>query len=749
MRLRAILYILLLISATLHASPPFNVSGRVFDGRTMEPMPGTSIIDAQGRVSSTDTRGLFSLSLPEGKQDLTFRYVGYETYTVTVVVHADSLLNLSIALEPVATEIDQVVVTAHRMEQPIAESTVSVSVLRPEGMASGHRTDATEILNRASGIEVLNGQASVRGGSGYSYGAGSRVMVLIDGLPALTPDAGSIRWHSLPLENLSQIEIIKGASSVLYGSSALNGIVNFRTAEPTKEGKSSVYAQTGIFDNPRQTNWIWWDAPRTTHTTSFSHSKQYGRTGISLGSFLMLDNGYRKLDDEKLGRLNVRLKRTHRKWEGVSYGLAMNGGMVDKHDFLLWEDAEYGALKQNPVTAAQMRGLFLFVDPFISYVQEGKQTHHLRMRFQASDNAFREKTQNNSTTRSMFGEYQVWVPASNTLNLNSGLLWYNSHIHSNFYGNHQGMNLAAYAQADVRPSEVLTLVAGLRIEYNSLDKISDKAVPLFRAGVNYRMRQATFLRASFGQGYRYPSIAEKFAATTIGAISIIPNPNIQPESGWNAEVGVKQGIISSRIDGLIDLAIFYGQNKDMIEYKFGFHRNPHTNVHEFGFRALNIEYSRVYGMELETIINHRVGRLNNTATFGYVFMHPTEFDPGTYRSTGDYLKFRRKHALSAGISSAYRQFEAGLYLMARSRILAIDDVFLNPATREQILPGFFDYWQDHNAGHILLDFSISYRITPGIKLSIAVKNMTNTEYMGRPGDIRPHRHFSARITLLN
>ncbi|MCK7529808.1 MAG: TonB-dependent receptor plug domain-containing protein [Marinilabiliales bacterium] len=41
----------------------------------------------------------------------------------------------------------------------------------------------------------------------------------------------SIKWNFLPLENLSQVEIIKGASSVLYGSSALNGVINFRTAD--------------------------------------------------------------------------------------------------------------------------------------------------------------------------------------------------------------------------------------------------------------------------------------------------------------------------------------------------------------------------------------------------------------------------------------------------------------------------------------------------------------------------------------
>jgi outer membrane receptor protein involved in Fe transport len=72
-------------------------------------------------------------------------------------------------------------------------------------------------------------------------------------------------------------------------------------------------------------------------------------------------------------------------------------------------------------------------------------------------------------------------------------------------------------------------------------------------------------------------------------------------------------------------------------------------------------------------------------------------------------------------------------------------VFLNPATREQILPGFYDYWQENNTGYFLMDGNIGYRLGAAITVSLAVKNISNTEYMGRPGDIQPHRNFSIRL----
>lgn len=746
MRRIIILFSLFHIVLKLVAAPPANVTGRIFDNDSREALPGATIIDSRGRVASSDINGRFSLVLPEGEQIITFQYVGYQTVREAVFVHPDSLLMLHIGMTATATEIDQVVVSAGRIEQRVAESTVSVSIIRPEQLASGHLTDPQEILNKTSGIEVLDGQASIRGGSGYSYGAGSRVLVLIDGLPALSPDAGSVRWSSLPLENISQVEIIKGASSVLYGSSALNGIINFRTAEATEEGSTRFYGESGVFGNPRQSNWIWWDTPRTYHNASLSHSQKIGRTDITLGSFFLMDNGYRKLDDEKLARTNFRIKRRHRRVDGLSYGLAMNGGIADKHDFILWEDAEYGALKQNEISASRMRGKFIFTDPFVSFKQSDRQTHDLRLRFQASDNTYTEEDQNNSRTRSVYAEYQAWISVVKILSLNTGLTGYSSHIRSNLYGDHEGRNVAAYAQANLHPTEKTTLVAGLRLEHNTLNDVSDQAVPLFRAGANYRLRNATFLRASFGQGYRYPSIAEKHAATTIGPVNIIPNPNIQAESGWNAELGVKQGLLTPRLDGLIDLALFYGQNTDMIEYVFGFHRNPLTNSFEMGFMATNIEHSRVYGTELEFVINHSPGLFKNTLSGGYVFMIPVEFDPETNKNTGDYLKFRRKHSANLGFTSAYNRFEGGLFFYLKSRLLEIDDVFLNPLTREQIMPGFFDYWQQNNKGHFAADMSIGYRLSPKYQLSLVIKNFTNTEYMGRPGDIQPHRNYSVRIS---
>ncbi len=722
------------------------IRGRVLDSRTYEPLPQATVLYGRGYGTVTGADGFYELSLEPGNITLTFRYVGYRPVVRQVTLQPGDTLDIDAALEYDAPEIDQVVISAGKAEQRVSELTVSVSLIRPEVLSSSHISNASEMLERTSGIEVLDGQASVRGGSGFSYGAGSRVLALIDGLPVLSADAGSIKWHFLPFENISQVEIIKGASSVLYGSSALNGIINFRTARPGSEPVTRFFIETGVYGRPARREWVWWDRPRTFAGTSFSHLQRTGNTDMGVALYLNEDSGYRRLNDNRLGRGNIMLRHDHGRVEGLSFGVNVNGGLTGKRDFILWEDARTGALKQDESTANRLYGSLVTIDPWISLSREGHSRHDLRTRLQSSINNFPEAPRNNSHAKSFLAEYQVARNFSPVLTLNSGVMQNYSRIESLFYGDHNSLNIAAYTQADISPADRLKIVAGLRGEINSLDGGYDRFVPLFRTGVNYRVADYTFLRGSWGQGYRHPSIAEKHAATTLGSVRIVPNPDVGPESGWSTEVGIMQGIMTSVLNGQADLAFFYLRNSGMIEYLFGIYPDYDDGSFSYGFMAANVEESRVYGGEAEFSLWFDTGRSRYFINGGYVLMHPVEYDPKTGKNKDTYLKYRRRHSANFSISGDYGRLEAGFAVRAGSRILSIDDVFLNELTRESILPGFYDYWNNSYGGHVVTDSHIGYPISDALKLSLAVKNLFNTEYMGRPGYIMPQRNFSLRLS---
>jgi outer membrane cobalamin receptor len=716
------------------------IKGKVFDNNTLESLQGVYVIYDKNQGTITDQNGFFLIKSVPGRLNIAFQFIGYKPVVRSINTISNDTIELNVGLDMEIQEIGQIVVSANKTEQKVAELTVSMDVIKSGDFLKTHITDAQELINKTPGIEVMDGQASIRGGSGFSYGVGSRVLALIDGLPVLSPDAGSIKWQFLPLENISQIEIIKGASSVLYGSSALNGIINFRTADATNIPVTQFFAETGIYGKPDNKNWIWWDSPRVFSTVSFSHLQKIGKTDLGLGLNLLDDNGYRKYNDEKLGRISLRLKHHNEKVKGLVYGVNINSGYTAKRDFILWEDADRGALKQDTSSVSLLHGSFFAIDPYISFNKFGRFKHDLRIRLQSTNNRFPVRDKNNSDAFSFYTEYQLYYRLSDFMNLTAGVSENYSKIISNFFGDHEGINMAGFTQLEANPVPRLKLVAGLRVEQNKLDGESDKIVPIFRTGINWQAAEYTFLRASFGQGYRYPSIAEKHASTTLGSITIFPNPTVQPESGWSSEVGIKQGILFGKTSGQADLSVFFSQNSNLIEYPFGLYPSG------LGFRAENVEQSRVYGYELEFFLNRAYGGFITTLSGGYTYIYPVEFNQVTHKNTDTYLKYRRKHSLKISLNTSYNKFDFGLNLYAKSKILSIDDVFIGESTRESILPGFYGYWLENNTGYFLMDGNLGYKINKVLSLSLAVKNITNTEYMGRPGDIQPQRNFSLRLS---
>jgi outer membrane cobalamin receptor len=110
--------------------------------------------------------------------------------------------------------------------------------------------NVSEAVNKVPGVNMLGRTISIRGGSGFADATGNRVLVLLDDVPMVSPENGGIRWEAMPVEAINQMEIIKGAASASYGSSALNGLINIRTITP-KEDKpyNKIFVNYGLYDH--------------------------------------------------------------------------------------------------------------------------------------------------------------------------------------------------------------------------------------------------------------------------------------------------------------------------------------------------------------------------------------------------------------------------------------------------------------------------------------------------------------------
>jgi len=232
--MRAILIFLFFIQTL--AAQELLVKGQIVSETDSYALIGATVASTLDTVVS-DFDGQFEIALSKESKQILISYIGFEDQKIDIEDPESPLL---VRLSPSNNILETAVISASMTEQNIAESTVSIEVLKPSIIQNTNSQSLDETLNLLPGVEIIDGQASIRGGSGYSYGAGSRVLLLIDNIPALQPDAGFPSWNDIALENVAQVEVVKGASSALYGSSALNGVINVRYAQPGSEPETKA-----------------------------------------------------------------------------------------------------------------------------------------------------------------------------------------------------------------------------------------------------------------------------------------------------------------------------------------------------------------------------------------------------------------------------------------------------------------------------------------------------------------------------
>ncbi len=137
-------------------------------------------------------------------------------------------------------QVEEVIVTANRVETPAKDVTASVTVITQEMIQSLPARNVTDLLAFAPGV-ASNGRAgtgnpgsvSMRGLNGG--GGSSKVLVMIDGRPMLYGYNSATDWNSIPLAVIERIEIVRGPVSTLYGNNSLGGAINIITKKPDKD----------------------------------------------------------------------------------------------------------------------------------------------------------------------------------------------------------------------------------------------------------------------------------------------------------------------------------------------------------------------------------------------------------------------------------------------------------------------------------------------------------------------------------
>jgi iron complex outermembrane receptor protein len=661
------------------------------------------------------------------------------------------------------TQLNQVVISAGRYEQRLSEVTISMEIIKPALVQNTNTTNLETAVDQVPGVSMIDGQANIRGGSGFSYGAGSRVLVLVDDLPVLSGDAGDVKWNFLPVENLEQIEIIKGASSSLFGSSALNGVINIRTAYPRNEPETKIVFYSGMYDEPKRKELKWWtNSNPVTAGANFFHSRRIRQFDLVIGGHVFTDNGYRQGEDEQRFRMNMNTRYRFKNIKGLSAGINGNAMATRGGTFLMWQDDSTGALRPMggldtaTTTLSNFVNRRLTVDPFVNYTDVLKNSHKIRTRYYRTENS--NDSQQESFSDFYYSEYQFHRKFEKlNLNFTSGAMGSFTRVKGDLYSEHQGYNRAFYGQLD-KKIKLITLSFGARWEYYKLDSVSSWSDPVLRSGINVQLAEASFLRASFGEGYRFPSIAEKFVRTAVGSSNLYPNDSLNPETGWSAEIGFKQGVKLKDWSGYIDAALFHSEYKNMMEFSFGQWGNIFKDpVFGLGFKSINVGDIKIDGVDFTVAGQGKIGALDVSLLAGYTYLEPVQYryDSAYVRKTGisnymgsdssNFLKYRFRHMAKSDLEIGYKKISVGFSMRYNSFMVNIDKLFDDGLL--PLLPGMKEYREQHGGGTWVFDQRISYSINVKAKVSFVIKNLFNKEYVARPYDMQPMRSFTVQFVI--
>jgi iron complex outermembrane receptor protein len=769
-----LLYVISTADMNGHAQEKAVFSGRVSDASNGEALLAANIRIKEDFSTGTmaDLDGHFRMELDAGTYTFVISYIGMQSQDFSVSLAWGEEVFKEFALEPLWQELEGVEIRVSKFEKPIEEVTVSMQVIKPILVENRNTRNIQSVLDLTPGLNILDNEPQIRGGSGFTFGVGSKVAILIDDMPMTSGEAGRPYWDLIPVENIEHIEVIKGASSVLSGTSALSGSIHIMTAQPTSDPVNKFTAYTGFYSAPKDRSMKWWDDYPYITGFSFLHSKKYGNLDLVLGGNADFDHGYlgaplpgqlvvdtiSNFTDKQMRsrkyRFNFGLKKHSIKHQGLNYGIKGNFMRNEAPMNLAWLDDSSGFYRGYPGAVYLQEQFIFYLDPFVNVQTASGTKHSLRVRVLNNGSDMTNNQSVNSTL--IFGDYMFKRSYSfiKDFELIGGMSWTQVLVTADMYkasgsAFNKQYNISAYFQAENKIREVISTSIGIRGEYFELNDSISALKPIFRAGINFKMTPGTFLRFSFGQGFRFPSITERYIRTSAGSFAVFDNPYLEPESSWNLEVGLKQLFKYRNFYGYLDLAGFIQEYDNTIEYLFGFWD---TSFALAGFKFLNTGRSQVTGLDLSMTGAGKMGRNSGIRTMaGYNYILPKTLEPNrvfavdgrnieySYVSTSvdpsdNILKYRFLHTIKADIEFYTKYFSVGYTLKYFSRIVNLDKAIEEFEKATESTGGtmqpirYMDYFYEHNNGNVVMDLRIAVELKGRHKISLISNNFLNRWY---------------------
>jgi vitamin B12 transporter len=639
--------------------------------------------------------------------------------------------------------LDEVVVTATRVDSTILDSPSSISVISARQIADSGATDVSQVINGQPGVEVKDYGAegatksvSVRGSTS------SQVLVLLDGIRLNSSRDGEVDLSSIPIEMVDHIEIVRGGESALYGSSAIGGVVNIITKKAEKPAISlsltnesyiphaansvdevlqpfpqpPTYPQTAVAANPMDL--------LDGQNVDLSLQGKLGAVGlIGGGSFVRAANGFTWNDTTGINawrRRNNADALAASGYAGIS-ALFLGGELSAKGIFQASDTGVPGSLTTISQTARQdaasasaaaawktgrflADALTLDLKGFYRYSQLGY-----------NDPAYPPASLHQTHTASFDATQKLtlsdWISA-----VYGGNVSYDYAQSTNFAAPHDRLDVAGFLSLPVTLFDMLTISLSGRYDYFS----DFPGSPSGSLSAVLRLSDVSSLRASFGSAYRVPALNDLYWYDPSGFTAA--NPNLRPETSYSAELG--WALLRKEL--ALDASVFVRQLFDNIIWLYD------PAVGPFGtYLPENLTRTLTPGAEL-----HAKAAVTDTISveMSYTFLYSLLLNDGTSALTladNRRVPYSPMHSVAAGARYAGKIIGLGVDLRYMS------EQFTDTAnSASAAMPGYF-----------LANADFRFSAGNSIAFTLGLKNLFNALYYTQLGYPMPPFSFVTGVNV--
>lgn len=650
-------------------------------------------------------------------------------------------------VDSVKTEqLDEVIITATRTERLLSSLPLPITVITSEAIAKSGVSRLNEILNEQTGIILTPDESGFEGIQMQGLDA-TYTMILIDGVPLVGRSSGVLDLSRIAVGNIDRIEIVKGASSALYGSEAMGGVINVITKKPKKDRFSGMlsYRYATLNTNDINSDILW-------KKNKFSvnlFANFYSSDGYDLDKTTPLKNVEQFYNTTVQPKIfydfsdNLKLIVSNRFYKQKMHNVAL----IDSENY----KGDATENEWNSQLKLEQKWNSKLFSEYELYVNNYKNDTFLN----DQNNVFYDRTYYNQW---LFRPEIRTTFSINKDKITTGIGFSHETLDRTYFDSNVAFNSQyVFMQYDYNPNSKWNVVAGFR--FDNHNQYASQLSP--KLAVNYKFNSNFSLKSSVGYGYKAPDFRQLFfdftnpqVGYTVLGYNVAENrlnelesqgqilfttPGINFDNPLKAEsaINFNFGTFYKKNNLKIEVNAFYNSITNLIDTRVIAQKTSGQNIFSY-FNSSKIityglEYNTTYNFTKQFIISLGYQYLiakDKTVLDDFEahqFVRPSESLQTIKISKSDYFGLfnRSKHTANIKFLYTIEKFKTDINL----RIFYRSKYGLFDTNGNQILDKYDNFVNDY----FLTNLSISKRIQDKISLQAGANNLldfTNPDEIG-------------------